>query len=243
MNRQSVTDKVVVVTGAGQGLGEAIALTLGAAGAVVCGCDIREKQVKNVAEAIKEAGGIAYAYLLDVSNEHDVQQTVDRILAEHGQIDILINNAGTDTTLSIEDLTIADWDRVLDVNLRGPFLLSKAVYPFLKRRGKGHIVNITSTAAKRAWTEATAYHASKWGLLGFGHSLHAEARRDNIKVTSVVAGGMRTPFILDRFPQTDPSVLQDPMNVAETVHFVVTQPDETVIPEVMVLPMRETSWP
>ncbi|SFH14704.1 NADP-dependent 3-hydroxy acid dehydrogenase YdfG [Nitrosospira sp. Nsp14] len=243
MNGQSVTDKVVVVTGAGQGLGEAIALRLGAAGAVVCGCDIQEKQVKNVARAIKEAGGSAYAYVLDVSNEHDVQQTVDRILAEHGQIDILINNAGTDTTLPIEDLTIADWDRVLDVNLRGPFLLSKAVYPFLKRQGKGHIVNITSTAAKRAWTEATAYHASKWGLLGFGHALHAEARRNNIKVTSVVAGGMRTPFILDRFPQTDPNVLQDPKHVAETVHFVVTQPDETVIPEVMVLPLRETSWP
>ena len=76
-----------------------------------------------------------------------------------------------------------------------------------------------------------------------GPSLHAEARRDNIKVTSVVAGGMRTPFILDRFPQTDPNVLQDPKHVAETVHFVVTQADETVIPEVMVLPMRETSWP
>jgi NADP-dependent 3-hydroxy acid dehydrogenase YdfG len=243
MNRQSVTDKVVIVTGAGQGLGEAIALTLGAAGAVVCGCDIKEEQVKNVARAIREAGGSAYAYVLDVSNEHHVQQTVDSILVEHGQIDILINNAGTDTTLSIEDLTIADWDRVLDVNLRGPFLLSKAVYPFLKRRGRGHIVNITSTAAKRAWTEATAYHASKWGLLGFGHSLHAEARRDNIKVTSVVAGGMRTPFILKRFPETDPNVLQDPKHVAETVHFVLTQPDETVIPEVMVLPMRETSWP
>ena len=74
MNRQSVTDKVIVVTGAGQGLGEAIALTLGAAGAVVCGCDIKEEQVKNVARAITEAGGKAYAYALDVSNEHDVQK-------------------------------------------------------------------------------------------------------------------------------------------------------------------------
>jgi NAD(P)-dependent dehydrogenase (short-subunit alcohol dehydrogenase family) len=243
MNQQSVTDKVAIITGAGQGLGEAIANTLGAAGAIVCACDIKEDHVKNVVQAINDAGGTAYSYVLDVRNEDDVRQTVDNIIAEHGRIDVLINNAGTDVTLSIEDLSVADWNRVVDVNLCGPFLLSKAVYPLLKHRGKGHIVNITSTAAKRVWTEATAYHASKWGLLGFSHALHAEGRRDNIKVTAVVAGGMRTPFIMERFPDTDPNVLQDPKNVAETVHFVLTQPDETVIPEVMVLPMRETSWP
>lgn len=243
MNQQNVTDKVAIITGAGQGLGEAIANTLGAAGAVVCACDIKEEQVKNVVRAINDAGGTAYAFVLDVRNEDDIRQTVDDIMAEHGRIDVLINNAGTDTTLSIEDLSVADWNRVVDVNLSGPFLLSKVVYPVLKRQGKGHIVNITSTAAKRVWTEASAYHASKWGLLGFSHALHAEGRRDNIKVTAVVAGGMRTPFIMERFPDTDPNVLQDPKNVAETVHFVLTQPDETVIPEVMVLPMRETSWP
>ncbi|SCY31111.1 NADP-dependent 3-hydroxy acid dehydrogenase YdfG [Nitrosospira sp. Nl5] len=243
MNQQQVKDKVVIVTGAGQGLGEAIASTLGAAGAIVCTCDIKEVQVKNVTSAINDAGGSACSYVLDVRKEDDIRRTVDNILAEHGRIDVLINNAGTDTTLSIEDISIADWDRVVDVNLRGAFLLSKAVYPIMKRQGKGHIVNIASTAAKRVWTEATAYHASKWGLLGFSHALHAEGRRDNIKVTAVVAGGMRTPFIMERFPDTDPNVLQDPKNVAETVHFVLTQPDETVIPEVMVLPMRETSWP
>jgi NADP-dependent 3-hydroxy acid dehydrogenase YdfG len=121
--------------------------------------------------------------------------------------------------------------------------MSRAVLPVLKRRGRGHIVNIVSTAAKRAWANASAYHASKWGLLGLSHALHVEARPHNVKVTAVIAGGMRTPFLLDRFPDLDPGVLQDPRNVAETVRFVLTQPDETVIPEVLVLPMRETSWP
>ncbi|HEX5368684.1 MAG TPA: short-chain dehydrogenase, partial [Dehalococcoidia bacterium] len=87
------------------------------------------------------------------------------------------------------------------------------------------------------------YHASKWGLLGFSHALHTEGRSCGIKVTAVISGGMRTPFILDRFPDTDPSNLQDPENVAETVRFVLSQPAETVIPEIMVLPMKETSWP
>jgi NADP-dependent 3-hydroxy acid dehydrogenase YdfG len=104
-------------------------------------------------------------------------------------------------------------------------------------------VNITSTAAKRAWANGSAYHASKWGLLGFSHALHTEARPHNVKVTAVVSGGMRTPFLLERFPDLDLGTLQDPHNVAETIRFVLTQPDETVIPEVLVLPMRETSWP
>ena len=94
-----------------------------------------------------------------------------------------------------------------------------------------------------AWPNASAYHATKWGLLGLSHALHAELRPRGIKVCAVVAGGMRTPFLLDRFPDIDPGLLQDPRHVARVVRFVLEQPDETAIPEVSVLPMRETSWP
>ena len=104
-------------------------------------------------------------------------------------------------------------------------------------------MDLTSTAAKRAWANATAYHASKWGLLGLSHALHVEARPYNVKVTAIVPGGMQTPFILDRFPDTPHENLQDPRNVADTIRFVLSQPPGTVIPEVMVIPMRETSWP
>jgi NAD(P)-dependent dehydrogenase (short-subunit alcohol dehydrogenase family) len=140
-------------------------------------------------------------------------------------------------------MSLEQWDRIIAVNLRGPFLMAKTVLPFMRAQGSGHIVNIVSTAAKRAWANASAYHASKWGLLGLSHALHVEARPFRVKVSAVVAGGMRTPFLFDRFPDLDPGLLQDPRNVAETVRFVLTQPDETVIPEVMVIPMTETSWP
>ncbi len=109
--------------------------------------------------------------------------------------------------------------------------------------GGGHIVNSASTASKRAWPNAAGYHATKWGRPGLSHALHAELRPKGIKVTAVVAGGMRTPFLLDRCPDIDPGVLQDPVQVAKTVRFVLLQDEETVIPEVMVLPMRESSWP
>ncbi|HSJ56902.1 MAG TPA: SDR family NAD(P)-dependent oxidoreductase, partial [Anaerolineae bacterium] len=94
-----------------------------------------------------------------------------------------------------------------------------------------------------AWANASAYHASKWGLRGLSYALHVEGRPHGIKVTSVIAGGMKTPFILDRFPDVDPDTLQDPANVAQTVRFLLSTPAETVIPEVMVIPMKETSWP
>jgi short-subunit dehydrogenase len=113
----------------------------------------------------------------------------------------------------------------------------------MRQQGSGHIVNVVSTAAKRAWANASAYHASKWGLLGFSHALHVEGRLNNIKVTAVISGGMRTPFLLERFPDIDADTLQSPENVAETIRFVLTQPAETVIPELTVLPMHETSWP
>jgi short-subunit dehydrogenase len=120
--------------------------------------------------------------------------------------------------------------------------MTRACLPAL-RDGGGDIINITSTAAKRAWENASAYHASKWGLLGFSHALHSEARQYGVRVTAVVCGGMRTPFLLERFPDLDPAVLQEPSTVAETIRFVLELPRESVVAEVLVLPMRESSWP
>ena len=235
--------KVALVTGGGRGLGEAICRTLAGSGAIVLAGDVRAELVEKVVGSIREAGGRAESLRLDVSDEAGAGAAIEEIGNRFGRLDVLVNNAGVDRTAPVDVLSVADWDRILAVNLRGPFLMSKLALGPMRRRGRRHIVNIVSTAAKRAWANASAYHASKWGLLGLSHALHVEARPHNVKVTAIVAGGMRTPFLLDRFPDLDPAVLQDPANVAETVRFVLTQPDETVIPEVLVLPMRETSWP
>ena len=104
-------------------------------------------------------------------------------------------------------------------------------------------MNITSTAAKRGWPNAAAYHASKWGLLGLSQALHAELRPAGVRVTAIITGGMRTPFLLERFPDLDPAKLQDPRAVARTVRFALTQPRESAIAELTVVPLTETSWP
>ncbi|MFL5779260.1 MAG: SDR family oxidoreductase [Chloroflexota bacterium] len=235
--------RVVLISGAGRGLGAATAAVLAARGARVVVADLDREGAEARAAELEMAGAEALATHLDVRSETDCERVVAATIERFGRLDVLVNNAGTDRTAPFDELSIADWDRVLDVNLRGPIVLTRAALPLLRESDRGHVVNITSTAAKRAWENASAYHATKWGLLGFSHALHTECRQYGVKVTAIVAGGMRTPFLLDRFPDLDPGLLQDPANVAETIRFVLEMPAESVIPEVTVLPMRETSWP
>jgi NAD(P)-dependent dehydrogenase (short-subunit alcohol dehydrogenase family) len=180
---------------------------------------------------------------LDVSDAAQTYDAIEGACERMGRLDILVNNAGTDITLPINELSEQDWLRVIGTNLNGPFLLAKHAAARMRAQGSGDIVNIASTAAKRAWPNASAYHASKWGLLGLSHALHAELRPHGIRVTAVVAGGMRTPFLLDRFPELDPEVLQDPADVAQAILGVLLLPRTSVVPELTVLPVRETSWP
>lgn len=238
-----IEGKSVLVTGAGSGLGAALCKLLASSGANVMMAEIQPNKALDVAESLKGGRGKVQVVECDVGNPESAQRAIDETVSAFGKIDVLVNNAGTDITLSIDEISVEQWDRVIQTNLYGPFLLSKFAAHYMKRSGGGHIINIASTAAKRAWPNASAYHASKWGVLGLSHALHAELRPENIKVTAIVTGGMRTPFLLDRFPDIDVETLQDPMNVARTIKSVLLLPAETVIPELMVLPMRETSWP
>jgi NAD(P)-dependent dehydrogenase (short-subunit alcohol dehydrogenase family) len=240
---ETLEGKCALVTGGGSGLGAALCHALAEAGANVVAADLREDAAEKVAASVRARRGRCTATRLDVADDTAVAMALEQLVAQFGALDVLINNAGTDVTLAVDELQVSDWQRVLATNLTGPFLLSRHALRHMKPRGAGHIVNIASTAAKRAWPNASAYHASKWGLLGLSHALHAELRPYGIKVTSVIAGGMRTPFLLDRFPDIDVATLQDPADVAAAVRSVLLLPRGTVIPEIMVLPMRETSWP
>lgn len=234
-------EKVVLVTGGGQGLGAAIATEVAEAGAHVFVADLSDRG-ESVAAALTKDGARVYALRGDVGNEDDARGFVDAAKKRFGRLDALVNNAGIDRTTGVDELTVADWDAIIRTNLRGPFLLSKLALPML-RESRGDIVNVASTAAKRGWPNASAYHASKWGLLGLSYALHAEFRAHQVRVTAVIAGGMRTPFLLERFPDLDPAKLQDPRDVARAVRFALTQPRESVVAEITVLPVNETSWP
>jgi NAD(P)-dependent dehydrogenase (short-subunit alcohol dehydrogenase family) len=236
-----LAQKVVLVTGGGQGLGAAICSELAQAGADVFVAD-RSEAPEAVSAALCNEGHRAYALRGDVGNQDDVQRLIGEVKQRFGRLDALVNNAGIDRTTGVDALEVADWDAIIQTNLRGPFLLSKYALPLL-RESRGDIINIASTAAKRGWPNASAYHASKWGLLGLSYALHAEFRAHKVRVTAVIAGGMRTPFLLERFPDLDPAKLQDPRDVARAVRFALTQPRESVVAEITVLPVQESSWP
>jgi NAD(P)-dependent dehydrogenase (short-subunit alcohol dehydrogenase family) len=241
--------QVALVTGGAGGLGTAICRMLVAEGATAIVADVRGDHAERTAAALLAErmhgapAGTAEPLALDVTSEQSVEEAIRTVVQRHDRLDILVNNAGVDVTLPVDELSVADWDRIQDVNLRGPFLLSRLAFPVMQRQRSGQIVNVVSTAAKRAWANASGYHASKWGLLGLSHALHVEGRGCGIRVTAVIAGGMRTPFLFDRFPDLDPGVLQEPANVATAVRFALSQPPGTVVPEITVLPMGETSWP
>jgi NAD(P)-dependent dehydrogenase (short-subunit alcohol dehydrogenase family) len=239
---EQLAGKTILVTGGASGLGAALCQVLSSSGANVVVGDLNLDKAQTLADLLDSSATKTLALGFNVGDPAAAERAVDETIARFGRLDILINNAGTDVTCPLEELAYDDWDRVIRTNLYGPFLLSKYAARHMKHGG-GQIVNIASTAAKRAWPNASVYHASKWGLLGLSHALHAELRPHKIKVTAVIAGGMRTPFLLDRFPGIDVSTLQDPINVANAVKSVLQLPEQTVIPEIMVLPMQESSWP
>lgn len=246
MDLGSIEGHAALVTGAGSGLGQATAIALAGAGCRVACLDIRDAAAERTrAELPGRDGHLALG--CDVGDAEQVARSVARAAEELGRLDYLICCAAVDHTYSVEELSVAQWDQVIGVNLRGPFLLAKAAMPHMRRRGGGHIVNVASTAATRAWANAAAYHASKWGLVGFGRGLGVEGRPHNIRVTTVFPGGMRTHFF-DRFveqgvPMPDERNLQDPANVAEAILFALRMPAGSVVQELMVTPLTETSWP
>lgn len=235
--------KSALVTGGARGLGKALCEALSKAGAAVCVADLRAEMAEQTCESLRTQGGEAMHCAVDVRDPAQVAHCVETVHERFGAIDILINNAAIDFTLPLDEIDVAQWNDVLATNLNAPFLFSKYVVEHMKRRASGQIINITSTAAKRAWPNASAYHASKWGLLGLSHALHAELRPHGIRVTAVVAGGMRTPFLLDRFPDIDPAVLQEPERVAAMIVQVLALEADSVVAEISILPMGETSWP
>lgn len=239
--------KVAIVTGAGSGLGEATARALAGAGAGVACVDINAETAGNVCQSLRNADSDSLSIACDVSDADAVFRTVDQVVEHYGRLDIVVNAAAVDHTVSVDEMTIEQWDQVIGINLRGPFLFAKAALPAMKRQQSGHFVNVASTAAVRAWGNASAYHASKWGLIGFSRGLGVEGREDGIRTTTIIPGGMRTHFF-DRFieqgiPMPDEANMQDPANVADLIVYALQMPRETALQEVIVTPVTETSWP
>ncbi|MBV9454622.1 MAG: SDR family oxidoreductase [Rubrobacter sp.] len=233
-----LSSQVVLVTGAGSGLGAATSRLFDEHGARVVLADINKEAAGEVAIAF--GGRPLYMNLADPAS---IRGGVEDVLGTEGRIDILVNAAGLDFIRSATELTLAEWDNVVNVNLRAPWLLAKAVMPPMMERRSGQILNVASTAARKGWENAAAYASSKHGLLGLTQVLHAEGRRYGVRAMALVPGGMRTNFFKALDPPPPPENLQPPETVARSILFMVSQPLDSVIHELIVTPMTETSYP
>jgi NAD(P)-dependent dehydrogenase (short-subunit alcohol dehydrogenase family) len=189
-------DRVAVVTGAGRGIGLGIARAFAREGARVAICDVAADLAEQAAAEIAAAGGQALAFPMDVTRRDQIQQVVDQVLHRWSRIDILVNNAGIYEVLPFEEITEAQWDRLLTVNLKGAFLCCQAIVPAMKRQGSGRIVNIASSAGKAGGTLAGAhYSVSKAGLICLAKQLARELGAFGITVNAVAPGRIDTPMI------------------------------------------------
>jgi len=184
--------RVGVVTGASSGLGRATAIALARAGADVALAARSQEEIESAGEEVSRIGRRALTLPVDLASEDEAAGAVGRTVETLGRIDVLVNAAGTDAPGTVEELDVEGWDRTLDVNLRAPFLLSKAAFPHMRRARSGLIVNVSSVAGKKGWANASAYCASKFGLTGFTEALAAEGREHGIRAIVLYPGAMAT---------------------------------------------------
>ncbi len=227
-------DEVVVVTGAGKGIGKEIAFEFAKEGLLVAICARTLENIKKVEKDIKERGGKALALACDVGDEKEVQKFMNKV-SENGNIKVLVNNAGIAFTGPVSSLDSSKWEETIRVNLTGAFLVTKYALKFMDEGS--HIFNIASNAAKTGFPNWSAYCASKFGLLGFTNALREEVRGLGIKVTAIIPGPTDTPLWDGITGEWDREKMINPEDVARMIVNVYKQPKITLTEEVLMMPI------
>ena len=225
--------KVALVTGAGRGIGRAIAISLAKSG---CHVHLTARSVLQLAEVqqeLRDIGDSAVAIQADLTRDDDLRSLVDSC----GAVDFLINNAGWGKRAPVVKGNIDDWDRMFRVNLRAAMILAKRLLPKMIAKGEGAVINIGSVSGKTGEANGAAYAASKFGLIGFTQSLYEEVREHGIKVAVILPGYVDTPLIPPN-RQLDRSKMIQADDVAQAVHYVLTSPATCCPVEITVRPQR-----
>ena len=198
-------NKVAIITGSAQGIGRQITLAMARAGADITVVDLTAKRCEEVVKEIRAMGRKAIAEGCDITDEKQVESLIQQVIGEFGQIDILVNNAGWQFVASVEDSTLEQWEKTMAVNLRGPFLCSRAVIPQMRKQGKGVIINVTSRGGRVPKALAAAYGASKFGLNGFTQGLALEVAQFGIRVLALAPPRTNTPLAREIVKTLEPS--------------------------------------
>jgi 3-oxoacyl-[acyl-carrier protein] reductase len=231
----SMAGQVAVVTGAGRGIGAAIARRLVVMGATAVLCGRKRASLDSTAAAISEAGGKSHVVECDVMDLASVERMAADVERTFGRADILVNNAGIGGFGGpLHELPPESWDKVLNTNLRGVYYCIRSFASMMIRARDGHIINISSIAGKNALPNGAAYAASKWGLNGLSYSVAEELRAHNIRVSVICPGSTHTE--LSPHAGKDPGKMLQPEDVAHVVEMLVTQSPQSFASEVMLRP-------
>ena len=236
--------KVVAVTGASSGIGEATALACAAAGASVSLAARRSDRIAALAERIAADGGRAIAVRTDVSVESEAQAFIEATQAELGRVDVLVNNAGVMLLGPIDGAPTEEWRRMIDANVYGVLYCTHAVLPLMRAQGAGHIVNVSSVAGRVARAGSGVYNLTKWGVGAFSEALRQEGVPIGVRVTLIEPGAVATelpghnrPEVLEqmakRFAGVQPLEADD---IANAVLYAIGQPDNVAVNEILVRP-------
>jgi 3-oxoacyl-[acyl-carrier protein] reductase len=242
MHQRPLEGKVAIVTGAGRGIGRSIALTLARSGVRVSLAARTEAELQAVQSEIESFGGQASSFPTDVSREAEVISLVRNTVERFGQLDIVINNAGIGIFGPLAETTTEQWDWIMAVNARGPFLLCREAIPYLKKQEQAFIINIASVVGVKGYVNQAAYSASKHAVMGMTKALAKEVHDDGIRVHAICPGGVDTQLVSQARPDLDRSVLMQPEEIADIVLFLVTRQGNAVIDGVHVRRAALTPW-
>ena len=233
----ALNGQVALITGSSRGIGLAIARRLGRMGARVSLCARKKADLESAAADLRAAGIEVLAVPTDVTRADEVSRLVSETQRSLGPVDILVNNAGIGIFGPFYHQTDADWNSVLDTNLKSAFLTSRAVAPEMIRRKSGHIINISSLAGKSTFANGAIYCASKWALLGLTGCMAEDLRAHGVRVSAICPGSVATEF--SPHAGKDPSRMLQPDDVTHAVAALVTQSPGSFISEVHIRPTQK----
>ncbi len=233
-NGDGLNGAVVLVTGGGSGLGREVAVRAARAGAAVSVLDLRADRVDATVAAIRAGTGRADGIAADISNEEEVQQCVDAVVAQHGRIDVLVNSAGVIVRGPIVETSMADFDKVYATNVRGTFMMCREAARVMVAQRSGYILNVSSISGKRGSIDEAAYASGKWAIVGLGECLALELGPAGIRVTTVCPSGMDTPFWENDPRDRSSWRLIEASHVAEAVVGLAALPPDVVVKEAVI---------
>ena len=239
--------KIVVITGASSGLGEATARLLSAQGATVALGARRAERLQALADELSARGGKALAVATDVTHCEQVKGLVDAAVQTFGRIDVLLNNAGLMPQAPLERLKIEEWDRMIDVNLKGVLYGIAAALPHMKRQKAGHIINVSSVAGHKVWPGSAVYSATKFAVRALSEGLRQELKPYHIRTTVISPGAVATellnaisePDVAEAVRKRTAEIALPAESFGRAVAFAISQPEEVDINEILFRPTRQ----